>query len=116
MEQLQQFPFVQGYVFASLAAFLAFGVVFAVGARRGVSAGARLFLGVRNGYAAVSLALVAWGAVTGQLSRAVAALGASVLLEIVVFCVLWIGIMYFMSSRYLATKYRHERAQVDADA
>lgn len=116
MEQLQQFPFVQGYVFASLAAFFAFGLVFAVGASRGVSAGTRWFLAVRNGYAALLVAFTAWGLLSGQLVRFVRALGISVLLEMVVFCVIWVGIMYFMSSRYLATKYLSEKAQVDHDA
>lgn len=42
--------------------------------------------------------------------------GLSVMLEIAVFGILWIGIMYFMASRYLATKYHDEKAQVSFDA
>lgn len=116
MEQLQQFGFVQGYVIASLAAFFAFGLTFLVGARRGVSTGVRWFLGVRTAYAAVLVALTVWGVVSGQFGRFMGALGLSVLLEIALFLLIWIGIMYFMASRYLSTKYRDEKAQVGSDA
>jgi len=116
VEQLQQFGFVQGYVIASLVAFFAFGMTFLVGARRGVGAGVRWFLGVRTAYAAVLIALTVWGAVSGQLGRFASALGLSVLLEIALFMLIWIGIMYFMASRYLSTKYRDEKAQVGSGA
>lgn len=116
MEQLQQFGFVQGYVIASLAAFLGFGLVFAVGARRGVGAGVRWFLGVRLGYLVAIVGLTVWGVVSGRFGRFIEAFGAAALGEIAVFCGIWIGIMYFMSSRYLSTKYRHEKARVGADA
>lgn len=116
MEQLQQFGFVQGYVIASFAAFLALGLTFAVGARRGVSAGVRWLLGVRAAYVLAAAALTLWALLSGQLVRFMSSLGLSVLLEIAVFLLVWVGIMYFMVSRYLSTKYRDEKAQVGVDA
>ncbi len=116
MEQLQQFGFVQGYVIASLVAFSAFGLTFLVGARGGVSAGVRWLLGVRMVYFVVLAGLTVWGVVSGQAEGFLNALGLAVLFQIAVFVTIWIGIMYFMASRYLSSKYREEKAQVSVDA
>jgi len=116
VEQLQQFGFVQGYVIASFVAFIAFGLTFAVGAWRGLGAAVRWLLATRLAYALVLAGLTVWGVLSGQWTRFMGTLGLSVLLEIAVFIIIWIGIMYFMASRYLATKYRDEKAQVSLDA
>jgi len=116
VEQLQQFGFVQGYVLASFVAFVAFGLTFLVGARRGVGAGVRWLLATRLVYAIALASLTVWGIVSGQWTGFMSALGFSVLLQIAVFITIWIGIMYFMASRYLSSKYRDEKAQVSTDA
>lgn len=116
MEQLQLFGFVQGYVIASFVAFIAFGLTFVVGARRGVRAGVRWLLATRSGYVAVLVGLTAWGVLSGQWSQFMGALGLAVLLQIAVFITIWLGIIYFMASRYLASKYQDEKAQVSVDA
>jgi len=116
VEQLQQFGFVQGYVLASFAAFLVFGLAFFIGARRGVRAGVRWLLAARSAYIAAIVGLTVWGVLSGQWASFMRALGFSVLLEIAVFVVIWLGIMYFMASRYLSSKYQQEKAQVGTDA
>ncbi len=113
---IETYLFIRVIVVAALVAIAVMCLVFPLAARVGLVAAYRaLQLGLW-GFIAVSAAALGWAVATGEWARFSAELGIGELVQVVGFFGLFMFIIYFMGSRYLADILRRARAEAAAEA